>query len=54
MTKDDARMLLRFALELRLRVRLQLHAISPQEFPLTEFTYSDRETGEVEIVQVDA
>ena len=54
MTKDDARMLLRLALELRLRVRLQLHAISPQEFPLTEFTYSDRETGEVERVQVNA
>jgi len=54
MTKEDSRILLRLALEARLRVRLQLHTISAQEFPLTEFTYSDRETGEVERVQVNA
>ena len=52
MTKDDARLLLRLALELRLRVRLQLHVMSPQEFPLTEFTYMDRETGQVETVSI--
>ena len=53
MTKDDARMLLRLALELRLRVRLQLNAISPHEFPLTEFTYVDRETGAIEQVHIE-
>lgn len=53
MTKEDARMLLDLALELRLRVRLQLHVMSPQEFPLTEFTYVDRETGEVEVVAIE-
>ncbi len=47
-------MLLRLALELRLRVRLQLHAMSPKEFPLTEFTYADRETGEVEQMVISA
>ena len=40
------------ALELRLIVRVQLHTISPAEFPLTEFTYRDRETGLVEIVRL--
>lgn len=54
MTKDDARLLLRLALELRLRVRDQLHTISPTEFPLTEFTYRDRETGLTEVVHLDA
>jgi len=53
MTKEDARLLLRLALELRLRVRLQLNTMSPQEFPLTEFTYADRETGEVGSVTID-
>ncbi len=52
MTKDDARLLLRLALELRLRVRDQLHTISPTEFPLTEFTYRDRETGQGEVVRL--
>lgn len=50
MAKEDARLLLRLALELRLRVCLQLHVMSPQEFPLTQFTYLDRETGAVETV----
>ncbi|MEI6043516.1 MAG: BREX system Lon protease-like protein BrxL [Chloroflexota bacterium] len=54
MQKDDARLLLKLALELRLRVRVQLHRISGQEFPLTEFTYRDRETGEIEVVKVEA
>ena len=53
MTKEDARLLLRLALELRLRVRLQLHIMSPQEFPLTEFTYTDRETGRLEVADLD-
>ena len=50
MTKEDARLLLQLALELRLRVRLQLHEMNPQEFSLTEFTYMDRETGALETV----
>jgi predicted ATP-dependent Lon-type protease len=54
MAKEDARLLLRLALELRLRVRLQLHVMGPQEFPLTELTYVDRETGEVEAVIIEA
>jgi predicted ATP-dependent Lon-type protease len=50
MGKQDAELLLRLALELRLRVRRQLHQINPQEFPLTEFGYVDRETGEKKAV----
>lgn len=46
MSKDDARLLLELALELRLRVRMQLHAMNPREFPLTSFSYRDKETGE--------
>ncbi len=53
MGKEDARLLLRLAMELRLRVRVQLHAISPDEFPLTAFTYRDRESGAAETVRVD-
>lgn len=45
-------MLLCLALELRLRVRLQLSAINPREFPLTELTYVDRQTGMIECVTV--
>jgi ATP-dependent Lon protease len=51
MGKDDAELLLRLAMELRLRVRLQLHVINPREFPLTAFTYIDRETGAVRQVR---
>lgn len=54
MTSEDARMLLRMALELRLRVRLQLHKISPHEFPLTSFSFADKATGERETVQIEA
>jgi ATP-dependent Lon protease len=54
MRKEDAQALLRLALELRLRVRLQLHKMSPQEFPLTVFSYIDRETGIEERVTIDA
>jgi ATP-dependent Lon protease len=54
MEKDDARLMLRMALELRLRVRLQLHKMSPQEFPLTSFSYIDRETGTTDQVEIAA
>jgi ATP-dependent Lon protease len=47
MSKDDARLLLELAIELRLRVRVQLHRMSPQEFPLTEMHYRDLVTGEL-------
>jgi len=36
-----------------LRVRVQLHRISPQEFPLTEMHYSDRTTGEVIVIRLN-
>ena len=58
MTKDDARLLLRLSLEPRLRlharvhVRVQLHTISPQGFPLTHFTYTDRESASLETVDL--
>lgn len=52
--QEDARLLLRMAIELRLRVRLQLHKMSPQEFPLTTFAYLDHTTGEVEQVEIEA
>lgn len=54
MDKEDARLLLRMALELRLRVRVQLHTMSPQEFPLTTFSYRDRQTGQEEVVNIEA
>jgi len=54
MGKDDAQLMLRLAIELRLRVRLQMHKMSPQEFPLTTFSYSDRETGVREHVKIDS
>jgi len=53
MTKDDARLLLRLALELRLRVRQQMHKLSPQEFPLTTFSFADKATGERETVSIE-
>jgi ATP-dependent Lon protease len=52
MEKEDARLLLRLSAELRLRVRLQLHAMSREEFPLTEFSYIDRDTRQREIVRI--
>lgn len=52
MEKEDARILLELAIELRLRVLLQLHIISNQEFPTTELTYHDRETGASDIVRI--
>lgn len=53
MTKEDARMLLELAIELRLRVRVQLNRISPQEFPLTEMHYVDLATNEVVTVRLN-
>ena len=52
MTKDDARLLLDMAIELRLRVLLQLHAMNSQEFPTTELAYIDKETGEQHTVRI--
>lgn len=52
MTKEDARLLLEWALELRLRVRLQLHAIDPTEFSVTWFGYVDRETGKQKRIEI--
>src|SRR6266487_49267 len=46
MEKEDARLLLEIAIELRLRVLLQLHTMSSQEFPTTELFYRERETSE--------
>ena len=55
MTQEDARLLLRLALELRLRVRLQMHRMSPQEFPLTTFAFHDRDSGvEERVALLDA
>ncbi len=53
MEKADAQLLLELAIELRLRVRLQLHAMDPHEFPQTSFSYVDRATGEAKIVTID-
>lgn len=50
MGKEDARLLLDLALEMRLRVRVQLNRMNPQEFPLTEFSYRNRESGELKTV----
>jgi len=53
MEKEDARMLLRLAIELRLRVLVQLHIMNEQEFHVTELSFRDRENGEVEVVRVE-
>ncbi|HYU75007.1 MAG TPA: BREX system Lon protease-like protein BrxL [Ktedonobacteraceae bacterium] len=53
MEKEDARMLLRLAIELRLRVLVQLHIMNEQEFHVTELSFRDRESGEVEVVRVE-
>jgi ATP-dependent Lon protease len=52
MEKEDARMLLRLAIELRLRVLVQLHTMNEQEFHVTELSFRDRGSGEVEVVRV--
>lgn len=46
MGKEDARFLLEMAMELRLRVLLQLYIISGQEFTITELHYIDKATNE--------
>ena len=53
MTKEDAWLLLRLALELQLRVPLQVHVMSLQELPLTGFAYFDRKMREVEVVTIE-
>lgn len=52
MEKEDARLLLKMALELRLRVRVQLNHINEREFPLTEFSFRDLQSGETEVVKL--
>ncbi|MDP9316742.1 MAG: BREX system Lon protease-like protein BrxL [Chloroflexota bacterium] len=52
--KEDARTLLRLAVELRLRVRVQMHKISPNEFPLTTFAFIDKETQHREDISIVA
>ncbi len=53
MEKEDAHMVLRLAIELRLRVLVQLHTMNEQEFHVTELSFKDRETGGVETVRVE-
>lgn len=53
MTKDEAEDLLRLALELRLRVRWQLHRIDTREFPLTTFSFLDRHSAEKRVVSIE-
>jgi predicted ATP-dependent Lon-type protease len=53
MEKEDARLLLRLAIELRLRVLVQLHIMNEREFHVTRLSFRDRETGEVEMVRVE-
>ena len=53
MEKEDARLLLRLAIELSLRVLVQLHIMNEPEFHVTELSFRDRETGEVETVEVE-
>ncbi len=53
MEKEDARMLLRLAIELRLQVLMQLHSMNEQEFHVTELSFRDRETDEVETVRIE-
>jgi ATP-dependent Lon protease len=52
MEKEDARMLLGLAMELRLRVLNQLHTMNNKEFCTTELAYIDRETGEKRTVEI--
>lgn len=53
MEQEDARMLLRLAIELRLRVLVQLHSMNEQEFHVTELSFKDRETEEIEVVRIE-
>jgi ATP-dependent Lon protease len=51
--KEDARILLELAVELRLRVLMQLHTISSQEFHVTELSYIDRETKAIKTLKIE-
>jgi ATP-dependent Lon protease len=51
--KEDARALLELAMELRLRVLLQLHRINRNEFSTTELSYTDKATGETHTVRIE-
>ena len=53
MEMEDARMLLYLAIKLRLRVLMQLHTMNEQEFRVTELSFRDRETDEVETVRIE-
>ncbi len=53
MEKQDAQMLLDMAIELRLRVLLQLHIINSQEFRTTELSYVDKQTGEMKTIRIE-
>jgi ATP-dependent Lon protease len=52
MEKHEAEPLLQLAIEMRLRIRRQLNTMSPREFPLTRFSYDDRETGRNVVVEL--
>jgi len=41
------------AIELRLRVLLQLHIINSQEFRTTELSYVDKQTGETKTIRIE-
>ncbi len=51
--QEHARMFLRLAIELRLRVLMQLHIMNEQEFRVMELSFRDRDSGEVEVVRVE-
>lgn len=50
--KADAQIFLELSIELRLRILLQLHTMSSQEFQTTELAYLDRATGETHTVRI--
>ncbi len=52
MGKTDAQLLLDLAIELRLRVLLQLHIMNRLEFSTTELFYYDKETGEKHVIRI--
>lgn len=52
MEKEDARMLLELAMELRLRVLKQLNIMNSMEFRITELPYIDKGTGEENVVRI--
>jgi TIGR02688 family protein len=52
MEKEDAKLLLDLAIELRLRVLKQLNIMNKKEFPTTELSYTDKETGECTTIHI--